>query len=337
MRFDKKNFLIYNYRVMKILNREIKGYAALAPMAGVADRAMREICEKYGAAYAVGELTSAKALTLGDKKSTVFLERGNLSCFANQLFGGETETMAAAAKIAESFNPDFIDINMGCPAPKVANNGGGSSLLRDPALVGKIVRAVKDATTLPVTVKIRTGWDNDSINAVEIAKICEANGADAITVHGRTRAQMYAPPVNVDIIKSVKDNVKIPVIANGDITDGISAKAMYEATGCDFVMVGRGAMGTPWVFDKINAYMEKGVLLPDPPLEKRLQIMMEQLNLMKRYKSERTVLLEARKHVAWYLKGVRNAAKLRRMCGEITCLSDIEIICEKALESGEDM
>lgn len=322
---------------MKIGNKEISGFAALAPMAGVADRAMREICEKYGAAYAVGELTSAKALTLGDKKSTVFLERGNLSVFANQLFGGEPSTMAEAAKIAESFNPDFIDINMGCPAPKVANNGGGSSLLKDPVLVGKIVRAIKDATALPVTVKIRTGWDKDSINAVEIARICEENGADAITVHGRTRAQMYAPPVDVSSIKAVCDSVKIPVIANGDIIDGITAKKMYEETGCDFVMVGRGAMGTPWVFDKINAYMEKGEILPDPPLEKRLEIMMKQLNLMKKYKSERTVLLEARKHVAWYLKGVRNAAKLRRLCGEIDNLNDIQIICEKALESGEDI
>ena len=322
---------------MKIGNKEISGFAALAPMAGVADRAMSEICEKYGAAYAVGELTSAKALTLGDKKSTVFLERGNLNVFANQLFGGEPDTMAEAAKIAESFNPDFIDINMGCPAPKVANNGGGSSLLKDPVLVGKIVRAVKDATILPVTVKIRTGWDKDSVNAVEIAKIIEENGADAITIHGRTRAQMYAPPVDVSSIKAVCEAVKIPVIANGDIVDGITAKRMYEQTGCDFVMVGRGAMGAPWVFDKINAYMEKGEILPNPNLEARLKTMMEQLNIMKKYKSERTVLLEARKHVAWYLKGVRNAAKLRRLCGEIASLSDIEIICEKALESGDDM
>ena len=322
---------------MKLGNKEILGFAALAPMAGVADRAMREICEKHGAAYAVGELTSAKALSLGDKKSAQFLERGNLTVFANQLFGGEPSSMAEAAKIAESFAPDFIDINMGCPAPKVANNGGGSSLMKDPVLAGKIVRAVKDATTLPVTVKIRAGWDSESINAVLVAKICEENGADAITVHGRTRAQMYAPPVSLDIIKEVKSAVKIPVIGNGDVVDGASAKRMYEETGCDFVMVGRGAMGTPWVFNQINAFMERGEILPDPDLETRLKIMMEQLELMKKYKSERTVLLESRKHVAWYLKGVRNAAKLRRMCGEISCLSDIELICEKALENGEDM
>ena len=185
---------------MKIGNVEINGYAALAPMAGVADRAMREICEDFGAAYSVGELTSAKAITLGDKKSPAYLERGELALFGNQLFGGEPEIMASAAKVAESFSPDFIDINMGCPAPKVANNGGGSSLLKDPKLVGEIVSAVVGAVSLPVTVKIRAGWDKDSINAPEIARICEASGAAAVTVHGRTRMQMYAPPVDLDII-----------------------------------------------------------------------------------------------------------------------------------------
>ena len=322
---------------MQIGNVKINGYAALAPMAGVADRAMREICEKYGAAYAVGELTSAKAITLGDKKSPEFLERGELLCFGNQLFGSEPEIMGAAAKTAESYAPDFIDINMGCPAPKVANNGGGSSLMKDPKLAGQIVKSVVESVKKPVTVKIRAGWDKDSINAVEVARICEANGACAITVHGRTRMQMYAPPVDLDIIKAVKKSVKIPVIGNGDITDGPSAKHMYEYTGCDFVMVGRAANGNPWVFDKINAYMEKGIILPDPPLETRLNILMEQLSLMKRYKSEKTVLLESRKHTAWYMKGVRNAAKLRKMCGEINNFSDIELICEKALAEGEDM
>lgn len=322
---------------MQIGNVKINGYAALAPMAGVADRAMREICEKYGAAYAVGELTSAKAITLGDKKSPEFLERGELLCFGNQLFGGEPEIMGAAAKTAESYAPDFIDINMGCPAPKVANNGGGSSLMKDPKLAGQIVKSVVESVKKPVTVKIRAGWDKDSINAVEVARICEANGACAITVHGRTRMQMYAPPVDLDIIKAVKKSVKIPVIGNGDITDGPSAKHMYEYTGCDFVMVGRAANGNPWVFDKINAYMEKGIILPDPPLETRLNILMDQLSLMKRYKSEKTVLLESRKHTAWYMKGVRNAAKLRKMCGEINNFSDIELICEKALAEGEDM
>lgn len=335
--FDKKKFLSYNCAVMKIGNLEINGYAALAPMAGVADKAMREICEKYGAAYSVGELTSAKAITLGDKKSPEFLDRGRLRVFGNQLFGGEADTMGLAAKTAESYHPDFIDINMGCPAPKVANNGGGSSLMKDPKLAGEIVKAVVESVKTPVTVKIRAGWDDDSINAVEVAKICEANGASAITVHGRTRMQMYAPPVNLDVIKAVKNAVDIPVIGNGDVVDGPSAKFMYEYTGCDFVMVGRAANGTPWVFDKINAYMEKGIILPEPPLERRLEILMEQLHLMREYKSERTVLLESRKHAAWYMKGVKNAAKLRKMCGEITDFKDIQLICEKALAEGEDL
>ncbi len=322
---------------MKIGNSVINGYAALAPMAGVADRAMREICEKYGAAYSVGELTSAKAITLGDKKSRVFLEKGEAGIFGSQLFGNEPEIMGQAARVAEEYAPDFIDINMGCPAPKVANNGGGSSLLKDPELAGRVVKSVAESVKLPVTVKIRAGWDGDSINAVEVAKICEASGASAITVHGRTRVQMYAPPVNLDIIKEVKKAVKIPVIGNGDVVDGPSAKYMYEYTDCDFVMVGRAANGTPWVFDKINAYLKDGTVLPDPPLEKRLEILMEQLSLMKKYKSDITVLLEARKHAAWYMKGVKNAAKLRKMCGEIKDFRDIELICEKALAEGEDL
>ncbi len=322
---------------MKIKNVEIKGYAALAPMAGVADRAMREICDSFGAAYSVGELTSAKAITLGDHKSPLLLEKGNERIFANQLFGYEPEIMAEAARVAESFNPDFIDINMGCPAPKVANNKGGSGLLREPLLVGKIVHAVSDAVKLPVTVKIRSGWDESSKNAVEIAKICEANGAAAITVHGRTRAQMYAPPCDLDIIREVKKAVKIPVIGNGDIVDGASAKMMYEYTGCDFVMVGRAANGQPWVFSQINDYMEKGIVTEPPPLEERLKILLSQIELMQKYKEPRTVILESRKHTAWYMKGVKNAAKLRRMCGEIKTLSDIEIICEKALAEGEDI
>ncbi len=322
---------------MKIGNIEIQGYAALAPMAGVADRAMREICDSFGAAYSVGELTSTKAIVLGDRKSEELLAKGEEKIFASQLFGCEPEIMAKAAKVAESFNPDFIDINMGCPAPKVANNNGGSGLMREPELVGKIVRNVVDSVRKPVTVKIRSGWDENTKNAVEIAKICEANGAAAITVHGRTRAQMYAPPCDLEIIREVKKAVNIPVIGNGDITDGISAKNMYEYTGCDFVMVGRAANGSPWVFSQINDYMEKGIISPPPPIEKRLKTLLSQIELMKKYKSPTTVILESRKHTAWYMKGIRNAAMLRRMCGEIKTLADIELICEKALAEGEDL
>ncbi len=323
---------------MMIGNVKIEGYAALAPMAGVADRAMREICRKFGAAYTVGELTSSKGVSLGDKKSAAYL-----ACFdaerpmASQLFGSEPETMAAAAITAESRNPDFIDINMGCPAPKVAGNGGGSALMRSPQLAEKIIGAVVNAVKLPVTVKMRTGWDNDSINAPELAKRAEAAGAAAVTVHGRTRSQMYAPGIDYKTIAAVKRAVKIPVIANGDVRDGESAKYMYEATGADFVMVGRAAMGNPFVFKQINTYMQTGEILPLPSVEERMRVMREHISLMLKYKDERVALNESRKHAAWYIKGISGAAKLRVMCGEIKSRADIDNIIEKALEADRKM
>jgi len=323
---------------MKIGNLEIKGYAALAPMAGVADRAMREICRAHGAAYTVGELTSSKGVSLGDRKSGSFL-----ACFqaerpfVSQLFGSEPDIMADAARHAEKFNPNFIDINMGCPAPKVAGNGGGSALLKNPQLAEDIVRAVVNAVSLPITVKIRTGWDEDSINAVEIAKRVEAAGAAAITVHGRTRKQMYAPGIDYKTISEVKRAVKIPVIANGDVCDGKSAKYMYEVTGTDFVMVGRAAMGNPFVFEQINAYMKDGTILAPPTIEQRLDAMMKQIELMLKYKDPHNAIMESRKHTAWYLKGMRGAAALRRECGEISSIDDIKAICQKALEGNKDL
>ncbi len=317
---------------MKIGNIEFEGFAALAPMAGVADRAMREICRSFGAAYTIGELTSAKGVSLGDKKSASLLTFGeNEKPAASQLFGSEPHVMAEAAIEALKFSPDFIDINMGCPAPKVAGNGGGSALMKDPLLAADIVRAVVKAVNVPVTVKMRTGWDEDNINAVELAKRCEDAGASAITVHGRTRKQMYAPGIDYKTIAEVKSEVAVPVIANGDISDGKSAKYMYDATGCDFVMVGRAAQGNPFVFSEINAYM-KGEGYEYPSLEKRFRIMLEQIRLMHIYKDEHNAILESRKHTAWYMKGIEGAATLRRMCGEIKCMADIEIICQKALE-----
>ena len=317
---------------MRIKNIIITGFAALSPMAGVADRAMREICREYGAAFTVGELTSSRGITLNDKKSAKLLSCSDKERpFASQLFGNDPEIMAAAAIRALEFNPDFIDINMGCPAPKVAGNGGGSALMRDPRLAEKIVRAVVTAVNVPVTVKMRTGFDKDSINAPELAKRCENAGAAAITVHGRTRAQMYAPPVDLNSIAAVKKSVKIPVIGNGDVTDGKSAKYMYEATGCDFVSVGRAAQGNPFVFAEINAYMT-GKPYSLPRLEERFAVMMRQIRLMCEYKDPHIAILESRKHTAWYMHGLEGAAALRRMCGEINNISDIEVICQKALE-----
>ena len=322
---------------MKIGNLEIKGFAALAPMAGVADRAMREICVEYGAGFTVGELTSSKGVSLGDKKSFELIK-----CFdaerpiASQLFGKEPETMAAAAKEALRFNPDFIDINMGCPAPKVAGNGGGSALMKDPALAEEIVKQVVNAVDVPVTVKMRTGWDSDSVNAPELAKRCENAGAKMITVHGRTRLQMYAPGVDFETIKQVKKAVKIPVVGNGDVCDGKSAKFMYEATGCDYVMVGRAAQGNPFVFAEINAFLGGKEYTP-LPLEKRFSVLLKQVNLMHKYKDPHNAILESRKHTAWYMTGLKGAANLRRLCGEISSLEDIERIIELALEQNKEL
>ena len=322
---------------MKIGNVEIKGYAGLAPMAGVADRAMREICREYGAAFTVGELTSSKGVTLGDKKSAELLScSGAERPFASQLFGSDTQIMAQAAKKALLFSPDFIDINMGCPAPKVAGNGGGSALMREPELAAQIVRAVVNAVNVPVTVKMRTGYDNENINAPELAKMCEDAGAAAITVHGRTRPQMYAPGVDYKTIERVRRSVSVPVIGNGDVTDGKSAKYMYEATGCDFVSVGRAAEGNPFVFAEINAFLSGESYTP-PSLEQRFSVMMRQIRLMMEYKDPHIALLESRKHTAWYMRGLEGAAALRRMCGEIKSIADIEAICEKALEQNRNL
>ena len=322
---------------MKIGNLEIKGFAALAPMAGVADRAMREICVEYGAGFTVGELTSSKGVSLGDKKSFELIK-----CFdaerpiASQLFGKEPETMAAAAREALRFNPDFIDINMGCPAPKVAGNGGGSALMKDPSLAEEIVKQVVNAVNVPVTVKMRTGWDSDSVNAPELAKRCENAGAKMITVHGRTRLQMYAPGVDFETIKQVKKAVKIPVVGNGDVCDGKSAKFMYEATGCDYVMVGRAAQGNPFVFAEINAFLSGKEYTPQS-LEKRFSVLLKQVDLMHKYKDPHNAILESRKHTAWYMTGLKGAANLRRMCGEISSIKDIERIIELALEQNKEL
>ncbi len=320
---------------MKIGKLEIGGYAALAPMAGVADRAMREICIGFGAGYTVGELTSAKGVSRGDKKSETLLFCADKERpFASQLFGSDAVSMGEAAKRAEELCPDFIDINMGCPAPKVAGHGGGSALMKNPVLAGEIIKAVVESVSIPVTVKMRSGWDNDNLNAVTLAKIAEECGAAAVTVHGRTRQQMYAPPVNIDIIKQVKDSVSIPVIANGDITDFDSALKMKKETGCDYLLVGRGAMGNPFVFAEINAGF-RGEKIPVFSLEERLNVLRKQVRLMVEYKGERTAFLESRKHASWFIKGMRGAASMRRACGEISSMDDIERIIEMALETGK--
>ncbi len=324
---------------MFIGNVEITGKAALAPMAGVADRAFREICFDYGAACVVGEMVSSKGLTYGDRKSAKLLELDDrIRPAAVQLFGDDPATMARAAVQALDYHPDWIDINMGCPAPKIAGNHCGSALMREPELCRRIVQAVKEAVPVPVTAKIRKGYAKDEANAVEVALACEAGGADAITVHGRTRDQMYAPPVDWDIIRQVKQAVGVPVIGNGDVTDALSAAAMYEQTGCDLVMVGRGALGAPWVFSQIEAYLTHGRLLPTPGMAQRMTVLMRQVERMIAYKGERVAMLEARKHAAWYMSGLRGAASFRREAGTLTTPAELADLCARlvlAEERGE--
>ena len=314
-------------------NFEIKEKAALAPLAGVADRAFRELCRGYGAAYTVCEMASAKGISLGDKKSAELLSITETERPAgSQIFGNSPETMAIAAKKALEFNPDFIDINMGCPAPKVASSGGGALLMKNPVFAADIVKAVVEASTVPVTVKMRSGWDDNKINAVELAKRCEDAGASAITVHGRTKVQMYAPPVNTDIIKQVKEAVKIPVIGNGDVIDGPSAARLMEETGCDMVMIGRGALGRPWVFSQINAYLEHEVLLPEPTVTEKMLVMLKHIEKLCEYKGERVGIREARKHAAWYTKGLHGAANYRARIGLISSVEELRQIALELIE-----
>jgi len=321
-------------RSVFIGSTEIKASAALAPMAGVADRAFREICKGFGASYLVGEMASSKGLTMGSKKTGELLTvTDGERPMAIQLFGSDPETMARAAYSSLEYRPDILDINMGCPAPKVAGNGGGSSLMLSPMLAGEIVRAVVGAVDVPVTVKLRKGWDDEHVNAVELAKICEQNGAAAVTVHGRTRAQMYAPPVDRAVIAEVKRSVSIPVIANGDITSPETALSMYSDTGCDLVMVGRGALGRPWLFSQIAAAVDSLPIPPDPSLEEKMGIMRRHIGLICRYKGEYIGMMEARKHVAWYLKGMRGAARLRSLAGTLTSPAELDALIETVLSS----
>lgn len=309
---------------LHIGNVKIKKTAALAPMASVADRAFRTVAKEYGAAYVVGEMASCKGLVYSDRKTAELLTVTDFERpMAVQLFGCEPEFVPKAVHIAEQFSPDIIDINSGCPVPKVAGNGAGSALMKNPKLFAEMITAAVKATDIPVTVKIRKGWDDEHINAVEIAKIAQECGAAAVAVHGRTRVQMYSGFADWDIIAAVKQAVSIPVIGNGDVDSVEKCLEMYKYTGCDLVMIGRAACGRPWLFRQIEQAMN-GETFTEPDLDERLAAMTHQIKLLVENKGEYIGMKEARMQTAHYLKGMANAAKYRAICGGLSTFADFE-------------
>jgi len=303
----------------KIGNLVIENKIILAPMAGVSNSPFRVLSRKYGAGLVFAEMVSDKGLLYNNEKTIKLLYMTDVEKpMAQQIFGSDLKTMVeAAVYIDKNSNADIIDINMGCPVPKVAIKAqAGSALMKNPDLIYEIVSEIVKRVSKPVTVKIRSGWDHSSVNAVEVAKRIEAAGAAAITVHARTRSQGYSGLADYDVIKAVKEAVKIPVIGNGDVIDGPSAKRMLEHTGCDAVMIGRGALGNPWIFREIDAYLKDGTILNRPSHEEIRDMMVSHLDSLVELKGEHIAVLEMRSHGPWYLKGIEHATQLRKQLSQ---------------------
>ena len=311
---------------MYIGNVEIKGKTVLAPMAGICNSAFRKIIKEMGCSLIYAEMVSDKAIFYGNQKTKemLFMEQIERP-IVQQIFGSDKESFVEAAKyIEKEMKPDIIDINMGCPVPKVAvKSQAGAALLKDPQKIYEIVSSVVKAVSVPVTVKIRSGWDQNNINAVEVAKICESAGASAICVHPRTRSQGYSGKADWNIIKQVKEAVKIPVIGNGDITDIYKAKAMLDETGCDLIMIGRGVLGNPWLIREINAYLEDGTILKKPTDIDKIDMCLKHINYLSQIKPEKLVCLEIRNHAAWYLKGIKGSVEVKNKIFQTTKICDI--------------
>lgn len=306
--------------MFKIGNVEIKNNVCLAPMAGVCNSAFRRIIKEMGCGLLYAEMVSDKALVYDNEKTKEMLYMTESERpITQQIFGSDKESFVKAAKIIEEeMHPDIIDINMGCPVPKVAvKSQAGSALLKSPEKIYDIVSAVKDAVNVPVTVKIRSGWDNNSINAVEVARVCEKAGADAIAIHPRTRSQGYAGKADWNIIKEVKKNVSIPVIGNGDILSVEGAKRMFDETGCDAVMIGRGTLGNPYLIKQIVTYLDKGIIISDQTPVEKLKTCLKHFKYLLEIKPEKVAVLEMRTHGAWYLKGLPNGVSIKKKLYEI--------------------
>ena len=313
----------------KIGNVEIKNRIVLAPMAGVCNSAFRRIVKELDCGLIYAEMVSDKAVFYSNKKTLEMLYMTDFERpIAQQIFGSDKESFVEAAKyIYENMHPDIIDINMGCPVPKVAVHAqAGSALLKNPEKIKEIVEAVVKAVPIPVTVKIRSGWDQNNINAVEVAKICESAGASAICVHARTRSQGYSGKADWNIIKQVKEAVSIPVIGNGDIVDIYSAKKMLDETGCDAIMIGRASLGNPWIFKQVNEFIENGNIIPKPTDLEKIDMCIKHLKYLKEIKIDKVAVLEIRNHVAWYLKGLKGANEIKNRIYMTKDINEIEKI-----------
>ena len=323
--------------MFKIGNLEIKNNIVLAPMAGICNSAFRKIIKEMGVGLIYAEMVSDKALVYNSKKTKdmLYMEECERP-IAQQIFGSDKESFVTAAKIIyETMKPDIIDINMGCPVPKVAVKAqAGSALLKNPEKIKEIVEAVVATVPVPVTVKIRAGWDQNSINAPLVAKICESAGASAITIHGRTRAQGYSGTVDYEIIKKVKESVSIPVIGNGDVTDIESAKRMFE-TGVDAIMIGRGALGNPWLIKELVTYFENGTILDKPTPKERINMCFHHMDYLSQIKCEKVTVLEMRSHIAWYLKGIPGSVEIKNLCFKATTIKELEEILKNYLNKLE--
>lgn len=324
--------------IQQILKTEDRIPVILAPMAGVTDLSFREICMEHGSTFAYSEMISVKAVSYNNKKTFRLMEYSDSAKpFGIQIFGHEPQVIGDMAKLISGKYADvisLIDINMGCPAPKIVNNGDGSALMKDMKLAAAVIRYAVKGSAVPVTVKFRKGWDDEHINAVEFAKMAEENGASAVTVHGRTRVQMYSGKADWEIIRQVKDELTIPVIGNGDITSGVTAESMLKMTGCDAVMIGRGAQGNPFIFEEVKARLS-GTQYTPPTASKRIETALEQARKHTEYKTE-AAFPEMRKHLAWYVKGMKGSSALRNDIFQCRSLSEAENILRKLIRNNGD-